>query len=388
MPGMEDTITESDLRRQRRCLAALGATALRTPDWDTLLHDACRLVADGMATPFCKVLEYLPEKHALLVRAGIGWRDGVVGHALLGADDASPAGHALRTSRPVVCNDLANETRFRTPALLAEHGVSRAINVIIQGDNRPFGVLEADGRHPGSFAPDSIAFLQAAADLIGLALERCRRVAELEAAAESRLLLVREADHRIKNSLQLIASLLGMQRTRLADPAASAALESAIARVRAVAATHRALHDSADLRTITFGQMLSDLCAHVQELAPALHITCATAGRLELDAERAIPLGLIVSELLTNAARHAWQEGESGTITAGAREADGTVEVSIADDGMGMPEAASGGSLGSTIVDALARQIGAELDVSSVPGGGTAAVLRLPLHPPPQAGGR
>lgn len=374
---MRDALSE--MRRQRRSLAALGAAALRATDWDALLREACPLVAQAMDVPFCKVLEYLPEKHALLVRAGIGWHAGVVGHALLGADDASPSGYALRSGQPVICNDLLHETRFRTPALLAEHGVSRAINVIIRGDAKAFGVLEADGRHPGSFSPDSLAFLQAAADLIGLALERSRRAKELEAATEAQGTLMREADHRIKNSLQLIAALLDLQRTRLTDPNASKALQEAIVRVRAVATTHRALHQSADLSTIDLGRMLADLCEHVEALAPHVRITYAAPKRLDLDAERAIPLGLIVSELLTNAVRHAWPEGQAGTLAASADEKEGAIAISIIDDGEGMQggESAESG-LGHTIVEALTRQIGAELDVSSAPGRGTKVTLKMP----------
>lgn len=370
----------SDLRlRHRHLLAELGGCALRTSEIDPLLQEACRIAAEGMGTRFCKVLQLLPEEGKLLVRAGVGWRDGVVGHVKLDADDGSPAGHALRTGEPVISNDLARESRFRTPALLVEHGIERAMNVIIQGDCAPFGVLEVDSRHPGGFSEDDISFLQAAANLVGVAIGRGRREEELREALRARDLLVREADHRIKNSLQLVASLLALQRSKVADPAAAAALTEAIARVRAVGESHRALHRSADLTTVDLARMLGDLATHVGQLVASARVECQAEEGVEIDAERAIPLGLVVSELLTNAARHAYGGGEGGVVWVRAATVDGQVEVTVSDEGVGMdPEAPRTESLGTTIVRALTRQIGAELILSSAPGCGTTVTLRLP----------
>src|SRR6185437_6440605 len=128
--------------RQQEILAELGVGALQGPGFDRLLADAARLTAEGLRTEFCKVLEYIPAENQFLVRAGVGWEPGVVGVATIGADVASPAGFALKTGRPVISNHLENEERFRTPEILARHDVHRAMNVILQGDGRPFGVLE------------------------------------------------------------------------------------------------------------------------------------------------------------------------------------------------------------------------------------------------------
>ncbi len=153
---------------------------------DDILAEAVRIGAEGLEVRFCKVLELLTGAEAprLLVRAGVGWAAGVVGHATLGADLASPAGFALRTGRPVISNHLAQESRFRTPKLLAEHGVTRAINVLIPAGGEPFGVLEADcsraGRH---FSERDVAFLQTLAAMVGSAIDghaAQRRMAESE----------------------------------------------------------------------------------------------------------------------------------------------------------------------------------------------------------------
>lgn len=377
MPGK--TALLSTILRQREMVAELGASALRAADLDALLGEACRLVADGLGVRFCKVLEYLPGEGALLVRAGVGWHDGVVGVARLDAGAGSAAGHALYTDQPVISNNLASESRFATPSLLREHGIERAINVIIRGDGQPFGVLEADSRSQEEFSEDDVSFLQGAANLLGLAVERARREAELHAAFDRHDSLMREADHRVKNSLQLVASLLTLQRGRMSSPDAAEALDDAVARVHAIARAHRALLQGRDLRTLPLDEMVRDLCAHLGQLSPQVQVRCAASDGLEMDAERAIPLGLIVSELLTNAVRHAYPEGAPGEVTVTAARSNGCISIVVADAGIGAPaEPPASRSLGSTIVQALARQIGARLDVASAPGQGTIVTLLLP----------
>jgi two-component sensor histidine kinase len=370
--------------RHRDLLAALGAAALRGRSLDALLDEASRMVAIGLNSQFAKVLEYLPAEHALLVRAGYGWREGVVGHAKLGADDASPAGYALHTSEPVLSNDLALEERFRTPALLLEHGVKGAINVIIQGDGVPFGVLEADCQRADGFVQADIAFLQNAANLLGLAVERSRRETELEAALSATDLLLREADHRIKNSLQLVASLLSMQRSRSSDAGSADAFDAAISRVRAVAEAHRALFQSRDLRSVAVDRMLEDICSYVGALSPTVTIRCQTVDDLEIDAERAIPLGLIVNELLTNAVRHAYPEGADGEVLARADRDGEDLRIVVADKGVGITvDPSRPRTLGGTIVLSLARQIGARCETLTEPGAGTTVTFRLRIaHDP------
>jgi len=158
--------------RQQALLAELGRRALAADAVDGLLQEATRLVALGLETSFCKVLEYLPDEGRLLVRAGVGWKDHVIGVATVGADLNSPAGYALHTGKPVIANDLASDRRFRVPRLLRRHGIQRAINVILSTDGKPFGVVEADSQVGGTFTEHDIDFLQAAANLLGVAIDR------------------------------------------------------------------------------------------------------------------------------------------------------------------------------------------------------------------------
>jgi signal transduction histidine kinase len=171
--------------RQQALLAEFSRQALADADHADLLNEATRITAIGLRVRFSKVLEYLPDQNRLLVRAGVGWHEGVVGHATIGADSHSPAGYALHTGRPVISNTLSDEDRFKTPELLLQHGIRRALNVILVGDGTPYGVLEVDSEVAGAFTENDIDFLQAVANLLGLALKRRRSDDLLRQANES-----------------------------------------------------------------------------------------------------------------------------------------------------------------------------------------------------------
>ena len=150
---------EKRLLEQRAHLADFGLLAVEGADLDELLHQAAA-EARSLDVSYVKVLQYLPDEKCFLVRAGVGWGEGVVGAARIGADVRSPAGYALQTGRPVISNELHKEERFRIPQLLAEHGVKSAANVIIKAKENIFGVLEVDSREPRTFAADDLKFLQ------------------------------------------------------------------------------------------------------------------------------------------------------------------------------------------------------------------------------------
>jgi GAF domain-containing protein len=166
--------------RQQQLLAELGVLALQGASFLDMLNHTARMTAEGLGAEYCKVLEYIAADNRFLVRAGVGWGEGVVGIATVGADLASPAGFALRTGKPVISNHLENEERFRTPQLLIEYGIHRAMNVILQGDSSPYGVLEVDSKSEGEFGEHDITFLQGAANILGMAIEQQRYQRKLQ----------------------------------------------------------------------------------------------------------------------------------------------------------------------------------------------------------------
>jgi len=272
--------------RQQEILAELGVTALKGTPFDDLLKEAVVLSAQGLEAEFCKVLEYIPAQNRLLMRAGVGWDEGLVGTASVGADLASPSGYALRTGKPVISNHLENEERFRTPELLAAHGVRRAINVILQGDGAPYGVLEVDSRSAGEFSERDIAFLQGAANILGMAIERQRQEEALKVALEHQQVLLQEINHRVKNSLQLVAGMLRLQAGD--DPHLGQRLQEASSRIMAIGRAHDRLYRSPQVAKIEMSDYLSDICEDLKQVTPNCDVLFDASAQVFVNTDRAI----------------------------------------------------------------------------------------------------
>lgn len=380
-----DDLTGRALRqriRQQELLAELGVLALQGTSFIEMLKHAVRVTAEGLRAEYCKVMEYLPAEKRLLVRAGVGWDKGVVGHATIGADLASPAGYALRTGKPVISNHLENEQRFRTPELLVEHGIRRAMNVILQGDGSPFGVLEVDSRSEGEFSEHDIAFLQGAANILGMAIEQQQYQRKLQAALDRHQILLKEMNHRIKNSLQVVSSMLQLQASTIGDAALSDRLNEASTRISAVGRAYERLAYKTDYENIDLVPYLREVVDDLETAVAPSKIQLEAPEEILFSADRAILVALIVNELVLNAGRHAYAGSSGGSIWVRVvRKEKGVVLVSVRDEGIGLPagfDPTTSKRLGSRLVNALAKQLGAELTrpVSAV---GSNFTLLIPL---------
>jgi GAF domain-containing protein len=257
-----DDLTGQALRlriRQQELLAELGVLALQGTSFIAMLNHTARITAEGLRAEYCKVLEYIPAENRLLVRAGVGWEEGIVGSASVGADLASPGGYALRTGKPVISNHLQNEQRFRTPELLVAHGIRRAMNVILQGDGSPFGVLEVDSTSEGEFSEHDIAFLQGAANILGMAIEQQQYQRKLQAALDRHQVLLKEVNHRVKNSLQVVTAMLRLQANAVGNEDLSEHLNEAASRVNAVGRAYERLAYTADYEKIELIEYLREV---------------------------------------------------------------------------------------------------------------------------------
>ncbi len=159
---------------QRAIVAEIGRRALAAEDLSSLMARAVHLVAQALYVEYAKVLELLPGGDALLLRAGFGWRPGLVGQATVSAGLESQAGYTLFSRAPVIVEDLSTETRFSGPTILHDHGVVSGISVIIQGEGRPFGVMGAHTTRRRAFSQDDVHFLQAVANVLAEAIHRQR----------------------------------------------------------------------------------------------------------------------------------------------------------------------------------------------------------------------
>ncbi|MBV9387861.1 MAG: PAS domain S-box protein [Chroococcidiopsidaceae cyanobacterium CP_BM_ER_R8_30] len=157
---------------QQAAVAQLSQLALANADPTTVMNQAVALVAQTLEVEYSKVLELLSDGNNLLLRAGVGWQEGLVGRATVGAMIDSQAGYTLLSHQPVVVEDLRKETRFSGPPLLHDHNVASGMSVIIHGQNRPFGVLGAHTTRLRTFTQDDIHFLQVIANVLATAIER------------------------------------------------------------------------------------------------------------------------------------------------------------------------------------------------------------------------
>jgi len=297
------------LRRQVSTLSEFGKRALQTDDIEGLLQEATRLVSDAIDVDLVKVLELLPSGDNLLLCAGVNWNPGVVGHAEIPAHEGSPAGYALHTNQPVITEDTEKETRFEMPKLLIEHGVRSTVNVVIRGDDGPFGVLEVDSQQLRKFDQDDIDFLQNYANLLASAIHRVRNQRELAERAARLEILGRELQHRINNMLATIQAIA--RKTRAKTQSLDEFANAFDNRLAAIARTHALLSRTSTSR-IEVREVLSQ---ELSVLGALEGENLAQHGpEISLPAKQAELLSMAIHELATNAVKHGALSREDGHI--------------------------------------------------------------------------
>jgi len=385
-PTVATDVTRQELPyslRQQSLLGEFGRAALQTRDIRQILQRATELCAQGLEARFAKVLEYLPDENRLLVRAGIGWTSGTIGRVSLGVDLESPAGYAFQTGQMVISNHLQKETRFRTPTLLSDHGIRRAINVLIARggeDHLPFGVLEVDSPDPGQFDVADADFLAGFAGLLGIAIERQHADAELREALEHQAMLTREMSHRVKNSLASVVGLLRVQSRSAQSEDVRDALKDAASRITTIAQVHDHLWRSTKIGFVDIADFAGELCRKLQETVS--HKVSCTFGHLMISADKAIPLGLLINELVTNSAKHAYPDGSGEIMVSGERCGD-DLHVEVSDSGIGFPKDFDidqpRASLGFKVIKSLLAQLDGRIAIASNTPKGVTVELDVPL---------
>lgn len=345
--------------RHLQAVAEFGQYALWETDLDALLREACSQVAKGLGVPYAKVLEYRPGGDDFLIRAGVGWGAGVVGSVRAPADRGHPPGLAMRTRQPVVTEDITADPRFTPTALFREYGVVALANVPIIVEAGVFGVLEVVTPRRQAFTGPEISFMQGFANLIAAVVHRKGVERSLQAALREREILLRELQHRVKNNLYVVTSLLGLQANRIDDDGARQALMEVQGRVHAIGLAYSILQASQDISRFDLGAYLGDLCRTLIAAAPCPVRLDLDLRPAQVNLQAGVPLGLIVNEIVSNSLQHAFGP-EGGTVSLAVRQAGDRIELTVADDGRGMDPAAVAarhGSLGRKLIAALAVQI-------------------------------
>jgi len=204
---------------------------------------------------------------------------------------------------------------------------------------------------------------------------------------------IREIHHRVKNNLQTVAALLRLQARRVSVPEARAALEESMRRVSSIALVHETLSGSLD-EAVRFDEIVDRLLGMLADVAGAAgSVRVSRDGSFgELPAEAATPLVLVLTELVQNALEHAFPDDRAGSVTVSARRQRGELEVTVADDGVGLPTALGGESgerLGLQIVRTLvSAELAGTVEITPrTDGPGASALVRMPLGRRGRVGG-
>jgi len=210
------------------------------------------------------------------------------------------------------------------------------------------------------------------------------RTAQLQASLKENEVLLQEIHHRVKNNLQVISSLISMQARSLGPDGSRDALEECQMRVQAIALIHDQLYQSKDCARVPFAEYARALIGNVfkvTDVRPERVRLELAIHDVTLAVDRAIPCGLILNELITNALKHAFPQGRSGTVRVELnRVGEGTLLLEVKDDGAGLPpgfDVYQSPSLGLQLVCMLAEQVQAAIDVERA--AGTCFRLTLPM---------
>ena len=384
------------LLRQQAAVASFGSFALGQNDLQIILTEAARVCALGLSVKFCKVCQYRPDHDDLLIVAGYGWNEGVVGHVISRADASSPQGRAFVTGSPSICKDLRQDSQFKLPSFYAEHGIVSTIDVLIRGVLKPFGVLEIDSDERQDYDDQDIIFLTGFANILAEAVATADRtavlrttiaqmkilVADKDRLLEQKKVLAEELQHRVRNNLQLIYGMLARQLDDTSDAAGQRGIKAISRRVLTLAQVYDHLLGVEMSRTTDFGTYVKSLCSNIGDIqTPTAKVTLTCESDVViLDLDVVTALGIVVAELVSNSYDHAFPDGK-GFIDVSVRRdpRNGAMaSLTIKDNGQGFEETSGNKRHGLGLVRRLAEQVRGTANVAS--GAGTTWTIDFPMH--------
>lgn len=243
-------------------------------------------------------------------------------------------------------------------------------------------------RHNGTWEMIENATLKMAKqELLRLNVELERRVdqrtAELRAALAERELLMQELNHRVKNNLQVISSMLRLQLRVIDDPLARRHFRDALARITVLSVVHTLMHHGEGLVALnvrTLLRRLSDSLLMIYDIEPSQVLVEVEAPPLRVPSDTAVSLSMVMTELLSNSLKHGFPQDRTGCVHVQGSVYGDRFHLTVVDDGEGFDLSEDAGhTLGMQMIQEFARSLGARIDIDSRPGAGTRATLSLPL---------
>lgn len=384
------------LSRVYAVLSGINTLIVRVRDRDELFQEACRIAvaAGGFRMSLIAVVDRATG--AVLPVASAGKDEGLMAQvgALLAEPETAPntmVGRAIRARLPVVSNDSVNDPRVllrtryvesevRSIAVLPLLIADEAVGVLALYSSEVDFFQEEEMKLLGELAND-IAFCKGA---IRSRDHKMKADEALRASLKEKEALLKEVHHRVKNNMQVITSLLRLEANRIDHPTTKGVLKDMQNRILAMASLHEALYRSNSFAQVDLESYLKELTNQLQRSLVAspgqitFHLEVLPVG---LDLDQAVPCGLIVNELVSNALKHGFPNGRRGEVRVIAEWAgEGLLRLRISDDGIGPSQDFAERrvkSLGLQLVADLARQLGGSLVIGPGPG----AVFEVTFRP-------
>lgn len=383
--------------RQQQAIAELGRFALEGTGAQDLMDRACELVATTLEADRVRVMELIPGQRQFLLRAGVGWRDGLVGSAVV-PFAGSQAGYLLETNEHLIIEDFRNERRFSW--LLREHPVVSGVRAVIRGREHPFGEIGAYTVNARVFTDDDIYFLRGIANTLAEALIRLAASLDLERSVQQ----LRETDAARRELLRRLANIVEQERSRIARDVHDDALQTlAGLGIRLEVLSERLerpeekrgveeIVSSLNRSTERLRQLILDLRPEPLQVGlrsairfyfdqtrieadPELKVRSTL--RHELPPEPRLAVYRACQEALNNVRKHA----EARHVTVTLDERDGGLAITISDDGKGFRVSAKPhrGHLGLTAMRERAELLGGSFLITSRRGRGTTVRFWFPV---------
>jgi PAS domain S-box-containing protein len=356
-------------------LSGINTLIVRVKKKEELFAEACRIAIDDGGFRMASIVIVEPTSMRILSAAAASQdaglletvngilATGVVPHGMM-------LGQVIRESRPIFSNDAQSDA---APTLRAYAGTSvRSIAMLpLMASGHAIGVFTLFSSEKEFFHEGEMKLLtELAGDIaycvstIQAGREREEADLALRASLKEKEALLKEVHHRVKNNLQVIASLLRLESNRIDHAVTKGVLKDMQNRIQAMAGLHETLYRSGNFAQVDLAAYLKQLTNQLSRslsMGPgrvSFHLSLVSVG---LDLDQAIPCGLIVNELASNALKHAFPDGRSGEVRVELDQVqDGTLLLRVSDDGIGLPadfEARRGKSLGLQLVSDLARQL-------------------------------
>jgi PAS domain S-box-containing protein len=379
---------------QQALVAQLGQHALAGTDLSALMDEAATVACQSLGVEFCQVLELLPDRNTFLLRAGVGWKEGLVGHATVDAKADTEAGYTLLSSEPVIVEDLRTATRFSGSALLYDHKVVSGLSVIIPSSTLPFGILGIYTTNRRTFTMDDIHFLQSVANILATATDR-KRTEEHRTRLIKRVMFAQEEERRriarelhdetgqSLTSLLVGLRLIGDTRTlKKAKTQVNQLRDITVLILDNLRRLARGLHPSIldDLGLVVALTRYATDYAQSYGITANVYTEGLDSGRLPSSVETA--LYRIMQEALTNIARHA----AAKTARIALKRQPSGVHMIVEDDGCGFdvetmlrtPTASD--HFGLYGMCERAMLLGGSVTIESKRGKGTTVSVQIPLE--------